>query len=214
MIRQAPLIHAVALCITTLITGTVLFFALHAYFSNVIDTQEQRLSLANERLSAYENKFPGKTPDEIASKMAALEAEVARLEPKVARIEPRHITNKQKQIMAEVFTKLGKSKIGIQILRDIHCSDCGNYSSELISFLEQFRYFEIKSVAAVIGGSIDGSPKGMLIMVPNVPKTLAVADVLFEAFNSAGIPFDAGKDYREDTNPELIFFRITTAIRD
>ena len=170
-IAQAP----VTFISLALVIGLMMYFLVRHQFADRIASMESRLQLKDDRISDYEGKLKGASPDEAAATIADLQRRLAALEP---------ITLDEEQCRSVLATVSGAPS-SVSILHD---SASGNMTKKMHSQLvDIFNRGGWRVRAPMVMGIGNPPPSGLAII--GHPESEEV-QIVVAAFRTAGIRFD------------------------
>lgn len=183
---QPNLFLAVAIIVATAVT----FYWRH-HFSGQLNTLRERLALKDERLSDYQAKLDGASPDEAKARIDALEERVQSLAEEIA---PRRLNDEQ----MKSITTLAASSLGhISVVHDMSCPEGGRLS---VAFQRAFKEAGWEVSGGIVGGLCNPPSEGILLTTQDVETESGRAAIA--ALESTGIPFEHRTSLRSPSGPK------------
>jgi hypothetical protein len=172
-IAQAPIPFFVAVLILSFAAWR---FAGWHYKSRLSDA-DSKVDLLETRISDYEKKLNGASPDEAKARIDALEARLTALEPK-------KIGSDHKARMKDILGSLRGSHIFLTIVNTSHPAQvlCGQVE-------DVFKQAGWVTHTPVVMGKRDASPSGLTLYVQDVRNLTAEEDLVRQALVASGIEF-------------------------
>ena len=171
VIGQAPFTFIIALVILSGVIWLVAKGAASVQLANL----KSALDLSDRQIADYKDKLSGKTPDEVAAKIVALEAHIALMQPVP-------FTGEQGEAMYRI---LKAYKGTIRINRDI---DAGNMEGNYRRFLGVFQNSGWATQDGVVYGDKQKPPGGVALILRANMDDMAVRTIR-SALISGGIKF-------------------------
>lgn len=187
---QIPVTFSAAILLVVLI----IYVFLRTRFSDQINSLKERLSLKDDRIGDYERQLSGASPEEAASRIAALESRLASMEPLI-------LTETQSEIMCKT---LRRRKLAALICRAGGASNVDAAYRQMQSIFSKAGW-EVEAYTTL---SPDQGPQSgrKLILRPSVSEEAAQA--VREALTQADVEFEEENNPNTDSVevPQILFF--------
>ncbi len=136
------------------------------------------VSTMRERVSLYQERLQGASPDQAAQRIAGLEARIKQLEPH----PQRRLSDEQKQKLLAAITPIAKE---IQLL--LVFSDSAESSRYAIDFMRVFKKAGVTTFGPTQAFGESGEDRGVLVGLINQDKPSDLAKKYIEALQSTGL---------------------------
>lgn len=189
MIRGAP----ISFCVFLGLVGIGIYGVLNWYYASQIENLESRMALKDDRISEYERKLSGASPDEAKARIDEANVRIKELEERLVKLEPKRLT--QEQVTAIRDQLVTVEPASVEIATDLAVPGLDHLANGLAA---AFRQAGWQVQRAEVLGISNPPPSGIGLQVKSLIDPSAQERAVIKALEASGLAFDRSGNLRND----------------